>query len=226
MSLINDALRKARQAAAEHEDGRAQDPFRVRTAHPRGERRWSAPLALLAVAVVAALVGASLAWVLIGRTDRAVEVAPSIDRTEIAPIPTVEADSRLRLSSTEADPAPVDQEAPPDLPASHVAAAAGQQTLAAESPAAATQAPATTSPAPSQFTIGEDGARIYVLDADLGTTTLSLGYIVAREQNPFAEINGRDVYLGSEIEGFTVEAIEADRVVLRNQDGELVLRVP
>ena len=64
------------------------------------------------------------------------------------------------------------------------------------------------------------------MEAELGETTLSLGYIVSRSDNPFAEINGRDVYIGSEIEGFTVETIEADRVVLRNADGELVLRVP
>jgi hypothetical protein len=81
-------------------------------------------------------------------------------------------------------------------------------------------------PTASRPTVGEDGTRIYVLDADLGSTQLSLGYIVARQQNPFAEINGRDVFIGSEIEGFTVEAIEADRVVLRDQDGKLVLRVP
>ncbi len=47
--------------------------------------------------------------------------------------------------------------------------------------------------------------RVYVLDADLGNVTLSLGYIVARTTNPFAEINGVEVFVGSEIEGFVVE---------------------
>jgi hypothetical protein len=64
------------------------------------------------------------------------------------------------------------------------------------------------------------------MEADLGDVVLSLGFIVARTNNPFAEINGIEIYVGSEIEGFIVEAIEADRVVLRNDGGSLVLRVP
>ena len=44
-------------------------------------------------------------------------------------------------------------------------------------------------------------------------TTLSLGYIVFRPVRPFAEINGEEVFEGSEIAGFVVERIEADRVV-------------
>ena len=64
------------------------------------------------------------------------------------------------------------------------------------------------------------------MEAELGDVVLSLGYIVARTTNPFAEINGVDVYVGSEIEGFVVEAIEADRVVLRDDKGPLTLRVP
>ena len=46
------------------------------------------------------------------------------------------------------------------------------------------------------------------------------------KDNPFAEINGVEVWVGSEIEGFVVEAIEADRVVLRDDNGPLILRVP
>ena len=64
------------------------------------------------------------------------------------------------------------------------------------------------------------------MEAVLAETTLSLGYIVARSDNPFAEINGIDVYVGSEIEGFVVESIEAEMVVLRDDQGPLVLRVP
>ncbi len=46
-----------------------------------------------------------------------------------------------------------------------------------------------------------------------------------RSSNPFAEINGTEVWIGSEIEGFVVEAIEADRVILRDDKGLLILRV-
>jgi hypothetical protein len=226
MSLINDALRKARQAAAEHEDGRAQDPFRVRTAHPRGAPRRSTPSALLAVAVVAALVGAALAWFLIGRSEQTVEVAPSMDRADVASIPPAATESPLHESSPEAAPPPADQAAGPDPPPVRDEPTAGPQPVIVESSAEEPTGSAAEPPTASRPTVGEDGTRIYVLDADLGSTQLSLGYIVARQQNPFAEINGRDVFIGSEIEGFTVEAIEADRVVLRDQDGKLVLRVP
>ena len=81
-------------------------------------------------------------------------------------------------------------------------------------------------PAPQERTGAASGDRVFVLDADLGYATLSLGYIVARPVNPFAEINGIEVSVGSEVEGFRVEKIEADRVVLRDEKGELVLQVP
>jgi hypothetical protein len=68
--------------------------------------------------------------------------------------------------------------------------------------------------------------RVFIMDADLGYASLSLGYIVYRPIRPFAEINGNDVYEGSEVEGFLVEKIEVDRVVLRDDRGPLVLRVP
>ena len=71
-----------------------------------------------------------------------------------------------------------------------------------------------------------NGERVFVMEAELGGVSLSLGFIVARSTNPFAEINGSEVWIGSEIEGFVVEAIEADRVVLRDDKGLLILRVP
>ena len=80
----------------------------------------------------------------------------------------------------------------------------------------------------SQFTPVPDFTsepREYVAEADLGYTTLSLDYIVFRPVDPFAEINGFDVRVGSTIEGFKVEEITADSVRLRDARGLLVLRV-
>ena len=86
-------------------------------------------------------------------------------------------------------------------------------------------------PAPAVAVVEEsatdsDGNRVFVMEATIGGVSLTLGYIVARANNPFAEINGTDVGIGSEVEGFVVEVIEADRVVLRDAKGLLVLRVP
>ena len=92
------------------------------------------------------------------------------------------------------------------------------------SPAAAESAPAVA--AAEEAVIDSDGNRVFVMEAEIGGVTLSLGYIVARSSNPFAEINGTEVWIDSEIEGFVVEAIEADRVILRDDKGLLILRVP
>jgi hypothetical protein len=75
-------------------------------------------------------------------------------------------------------------------------------------------------------TMGPDGERIYLVEADLGSVTLTLDFIVFRPDDPFAEINGLEVHVGSTIEGFTVEAIERNQVLLRNDEGPLILRAP
>jgi hypothetical protein len=75
-------------------------------------------------------------------------------------------------------------------------------------------------------TVGPDGERIYAVEADLGAVTLTLDFIVFRPDDPFAEINGLEVHVGSTIEGFTVEAIERNQVLLRDDEGPLVLRAP
>ena len=63
-----------------------------------------------------------------------------------------------------------------------------------------------------------------MLEADLGDARLSLGYIVSRETDPFAEVNGEVVHIGSQVEGLTVVSIERDRVTLRGLHRTVVLR--
>ncbi len=96
-------------------------------------------------------------------------------------------------------------------------------------PADAGQTVTTSAPAVAvakDAVIDSDGNRVFVMEAELGYASLSLGFIVARSTNAFAEINGTEVRIGSRIEGFVVEAIEADRVILRDDKGLLILRVP
>ena len=59
MSLINEALRKARQAASEHDSKQAEDPFRPARAYP--SRRSGSPNSLLIVALTAVAAGAIVA---------------------------------------------------------------------------------------------------------------------------------------------------------------------
>jgi hypothetical protein len=104
-----------------------------------------------------------------------------------------------------------------------------QAELAIEAGAAPADEPAAENPAwarqGQELAQPDAGERVFVLDADLGDVTLSLGYIVFKPSDPFAEINGREVRQGSLVEGYRVEEIERDRVRLRQGERTVVLRV-
>jgi hypothetical protein len=132
------------------------------------------------------------------------------------------------IATPEASPTPFEEETEVATPEVQVVEVPAAPTVHTANPPAATQpeaVPVVEEPAATAAGAAP-GERVFIIEADLGDVVLNLGYIVARHENPFAEINGIDVYLGSEIEGFVVESIEADRVVLRDDEGLLVLRVP
>jgi len=54
---------------------------------------------------------------------------------------------------------------------------------------------------------------------------LVLDYLVYRATDPFAQINGVEVHVGSEVDGFTVLSIEEDRIHLQGKGGPVILRV-
>ena len=214
MSLINEALRKARQAASEHESKKPEGPFQPARAYPsKRTGRRGGLMAIALIAVAAGAIGAAAAWWILGDRETA-----STDAT-IIESPSIEV---AAPQTTPAGPStPVDDQAtaaPHEAPPQHdPALAEDEQTVTEPPPAVAVaEEPVTDS----------DGNRVFVMEAEVGGVSLSLGYIVARSSNPFAEINGIDVWIGSEIEGFVVEAIEADRVLLRDDKGPLILRVP
>lgn len=90
----------------------------------------------------------------------------------------------------------------------------------------ATDDPTTSGPEPG-FVGTENDEEIYILEADLGNgVILSLDFLIYREVDPFAEINGVEVHLGGTIEGYRVKAIERDRVTLSNGRKTVVLRAP
>ena len=217
MSLINEALRKARQAASEHESKPPAGPFQPAKAYPsRRSGRRGGLLGTAMVAVAASVIGAAAAWWILGDHEKSstettenqsqpVEITSHAAPALASPAPSeAEANSAMFVLPTAAATPPV------------VAPASEQMMVELENPA----------PTPMGPTTGPSGERIYVMEAELGYASLSLGYIVSRSNNPFAEINGIDVRIGSEIEGFVVEAIEANRVVLRDDKGPLILRVP
>lgn len=221
MSLINEALRKARQAASEHESKQPAGPFQPARAYPsRRSGRRVGPLAMALIAVAAGVIGAVAVWWYLGDHQIASEEvsldAPTTGVERGGSAIPVEGPSEPNAEAARADLAPTAAVSPD---AEVMTVSRGDAKLAPREslpPKAATVAPVT----------GPNGERVFVIEANLGYASLNLGYIVSRSTNPFAEINGREVRIGSEIEGFVVEAIEADRVVLRDKKGLLILRVP
>jgi len=219
VSLINEALRKARQAAAEHDDQRSAG--REPQAYPsRGPRRGAGPTAVALVAVLAGLVGAAGVWWIVGAgaVDSDPGREPPLQRPAATPIadqPPPEPTPEALRAPAQTD-RPVEREPAPEA-----------NTPVPENPDPVVETgPTAVAPPAATPVITTSGERVFIMDAELGYASLSLGYIVFRPVRPFAEINGMEVYEGSEVAGFTVEKIEVDRVVLRDGRGPLELRVP
>jgi hypothetical protein len=243
MSLITEALRKARQEAAEREGrqrgiprGLAVGPKRWRTGHP---------LAVVALIVAAAVAGAAATWWLLGRrpSSATASLAPASTAAP-APAPTavpegltelhrVTAETSGETNAVAAGRTPITPDrarpavAPPALQAQAVAAlpvpTAGPQPAAANAQNTLDDAgpPASRQQQPTGSGRGE---RTFVVDADLGHVRLHLDYVVYRPGSPFAGINGQQVVIGTMIEGFQVEEIGPDSVRLRDARGTVVLR--
>jgi len=231
VSLIGDALRKARKEAAERETDRRGVLFSAKINDSPSRSNLGLGLALGAViAVVATVAGGGMVWWLLGR-DQPQESArhSTVSTTDTA---TVSAIPTQIPSSGAAEPE--------DSPRSSVAAV---PTPSAEpvgsgpnTPRGGPQPEPTIAPTPvaaavedeaGEGFIGiEDGDEVFVMEADLGRVRLSLDYIVFRNDDPFAEINGIELHLGGVVDGFRVKAIERDRVRLSDGRRSIVLRAP
>ena len=141
MSLINEALRKARQAASEHESKQPEGPFQPARAYPsRRSGRGGGLLAIALIAVAAGVVGAAAGWWFVGDRETAssdttmvegpaIEAATPLVTPPEFPTPV---DDRAAAASPEApaqqEPAPVEVEQPVLEPAPAVAVVAGVST--------------------------------------------------------------------------------------------------
>jgi hypothetical protein len=243
MSLITEALRKARQEAAEREGrqrgiprGLAVGPKRWRTGHP---------LAVAALIAAAAVAGAATTWWLLGRrtppataslapASTAVSApAPAAVQQGLTERPRVTTETGGEPNAVVAGRTPITPDrarpavAPPALHAQAVIAlpvpTAGPQPAVASDQTAldSTEPPASRQQQPTGSGRGE---RTFVVDADLGHVKLHLDYVVYRPGSPFAGINGQQVVIGTMIEGFQIEEIGPDSVRLRDARGTVVLR--
>jgi len=240
MSLISDALRKARQEAAEREARQRGAALPPGMAARASRSRLGTGLVVGAViAMAAAVTGGGAVWWVLGSGHGRVDTAPADPSRSthpsdgVRPTPGVAVTAEITPStgSVEEQQEAVSQPAPAEtMTAPAVDEASVEEDpppgLAELEPVIARQ----QSPSSGSSDAGdaEDGGssseRTFILEADLGTVVLSLDYIVYRPSSPYAEINGTEVRVGSIIEGLVVEEIQAGHVKLRDDDGVVVLK--
>jgi hypothetical protein len=237
MSLIGDALRKTRQEEAERESNRKGVLFSAKIANPTTRSNLGLGLALGAVIAVAATVaGGGAVWWLLGTRDLDQDqlqrsAATSATAASIDPDPENSDSGRDNDSGSEQQPATAPGSAiaspitvDPDPNAS--SDSGGGNDRATNGPSTSRPQDPASSSSNAGFTGVEDGADVYILEANLGAVQLSLDYIIFRADDPFAEINGIELHLGGVVEGYRVKAIERDRVHLSNGRKDIVLRTP
>ncbi len=233
MSLVSEALRKARREAAER--GENLDPRTAQTTViqvTRGPRTWQVVLVGAVVAIAAAGLGAVGVWWVLGSAPDPV-VAESGDTPQVSaavvptPTPMVVAEPPANdVAPRPSDPTPTVAAVPATgrrlLPPTPRPAAPTPTRTPVDTalPAPAESPPPTpTGSAPAAL-----GPNEYLGEAVIDGRRLVLDYIAYLPSGAFAEINGVEVRLGSTIEGFTVESITAAAVTLRGPDGPIVLR--
>jgi hypothetical protein len=225
VSLISEALRKARAEAAERE-GREHGVPRALALPPKRWRSGPGVLLLAIAGLAAGLGGAAVAWWALGRRPGAATPVP-VPTSPATPAPAA-ATAAAGMGTTALHHAPLPGAAVPAPTSAPKPAVAAAPPKAAPPRADASEARAEQARRPEgerSGGVGEHAERTFVIDADLGYAKLHLDFIVYRPGSPFASINGAQVMVGSLLEGFTVEEIGQDFVRLRDKHGAVVLRV-
>ena len=236
MSLVGDALRRARAEAAERR-GVAIPPG---LGPPIRRSLLGGPVLVGAALVLVAAAAAVVTWWVVednapatrasSRTSTAEPRIGGEDRSAGA----AEQPTTVSVATPASPPMPAEDEpaadatGPAALPADDQSTStssmsereAGHQTAAPDDAIAASAPPPTPPPITNPA-----GERSFVIDAELGYAKLHLDYLVYKPSAPFARINSRDVIVGSIIEGFKVHEIGPDFVRLSDSRGPLTLRV-
>jgi hypothetical protein len=243
LSLVSDALRKARQESAERDGRHHVASFPSAMVHAGSRSRLGLGLVLGAVTTLVAAAGGGLAawWFLAAHPGPTAATAGTSEvesggpaTPEREPAAAV-GDSAVLTTANLAGTGPA-ATSPASAEPNRAAATAtpgvtGEQPpgIAAPAPPAAETGrdatPAKTAPPPQRGRSPAAGPRLFVAEAHLGYADLVLDYIAYRPSDPFAQINGVELHEGYHLEGFTVERIGPDEVELRDAHGPLVLRV-
>ncbi len=209
MSLVSEALRKARAQQLRQAAEQGQLPPPVAPAPPR---QRGLPLLLL-VSVFSGLGGAATVAFL---WSRWLGSAPTL------PAPAPPATAATPLAATTQQPAPLPTPVQPSpgpvqpqaaVPPLLKTPARAEGDVPSVTPVAPTPSPEAMAP------------KEFVLRAQLPEAELTLDFLVYGGAKSFARINGQDVMVGDLVAGFTVETIQEDRVVLRGPTGTVVLKL-
>lgn len=208
MSLINDALRRAKDAQQQAPLPQPDLPFRPIEPAQQRTRRGLGLLLPVMLALVACLALLLWQWVRVSNAGVPIEVAA---RTAPAP---VAANTAMPIAPAQAEP----PAQPAPLPAPVVAAA---ETVAADAPNDAADATG----AGASEDASTNAAPVAVL-APPQPAPLRLQGIVFHPRRPSAMINGKIVFVGDKIRDFRVLAIDKDTATLVGGGQTNVLSLP
>ncbi len=221
MSLISEALKRARLEAARREGEERGTVYASAPAYTPRRRRWPAAALAGAGLALGLAAGSGLYWALrpapaareAPRAESPVDAAPVLPPAPAAAPPPV----------TSAEPAPVPL-APPPIPAAPPRATAPPPPPAlpptAAPPEAKSAPPAAAPAAAAPLATPPVAGRLYSRGVDLpGGKRLELDGIVASPTDPLAMMNRRLMAPGEVIDGYTLVRIEPKRVELRGPDG-------
>jgi hypothetical protein len=196
MSLINDALKRAKQAQWENEAPPPDLPFRP--AEPVTPRRAGLPLLPVAALIVAVLLGGGFIFIALQKRNSGPQVV-NASQSEASPAPT-----QAAVTASPAKPVP-------DV-SSQLAT-----TTTTEAPSAG-QDPSSKITADSRSTVTPD-APVAVAPEPLKTVVPKLQGIFYNPSRPSAVVNGKTVYVGSragEARDFLVLKISRESVTVAN----------
>jgi hypothetical protein len=240
VSLVSDALKKAEREAAAREAREKGlpapletpvQPYRAR----RGQRGGKAWIAFAAGGAAAVVVAVLLARPASEREapDKKATASTSASEAQAPPAPTPTAapvaEPVAPSAATVAPPKPLVPAVfePPAPSASEPSAPQAPPPSPRTTPSASLNPPNASEPrtrseahAPAPRSAKEFVRRVDLPDG----SKLELGGIAYSETAPFAYLNGRLLKVGEGIAGYTLVAIERDRVVVRGAAGELTIR--
>lgn len=222
MSLINEALKKARSEATQEEARRRGAPYLGLPVHvPVGPSRRDFIHAGVAVAVVLLVVG-GLVWLDSLQRPAVEPAAPTWVRPQrtVTP-PTVKKPPEKPLEQP-ALPAEAPEPPPPSSPVAAPEPVRRPAALPASVPEPAADEPPVTvlpvvAPRPSQTTSFLRVAKL------IGNVELKLEFIVWSDK-PFAQVNDVLLEPGQSIEGYELIGIEREKVIFEGPQGKIEIR--